>query len=118
MKKRDFISISVISIILIISLIIYFATNKKSNIAHVYLENEQILEISLDKNGIYEVEGKISKLQIEVKDGKIGIIENECYDKTCIKMGFINDSSRTIICVPNGIIIKVDNNSNGVDISI
>lgn len=116
MKKRDFILIGTILIVVLLSFVV-FLFNKKANYAHIYLNDTLVMSVSLDKDDEFFVNGNISKVKIKVKDGKIGIIENDCPDHTCINMGFINSSSRTIICVPNGITIKVDNH-DGVDISI
>lgn len=116
MKKRDFILIGTILIVVLLSFTI-FLFNKKANYAHIYLNDSLVMSVSLDDDNEYIIDGNICKVKILVKDGKIGIIENDCPDHTCINMGFINSSSRTIVCVPNGITIKVDNN-DGVDISI
>lgn len=116
MKKRDYIFITTLVIVVLLSFSM-FLFNKKSDYAHVYLNDEEIMTISLNEDKEYIVKGNISELKIKVLDGKIGIVENECPDHTCINMGFINSSSRTIVCIPNGITITVDNNE-GVDISI
>lgn len=117
MNKRDIILISSISIIIIAVLVIFLSVKNKGDIARVYLNNEEILEINLKENNTYIVNGNISEVKIEVKDNKIAITESGCSDHTCIRFGYIDDSSKTIICAPNGIFIKVDSTKD-VDISI
>lgn len=118
MKKRDIIVISIVCIASIMALIIFLTTGKTGNYAHVYLNENEILEIPLNKDMKYVVNGNLCEIEIEVKNGKIGIIKNDCPDHTCIRMGFINNSSRTIVCVPNGITIKVDKKSSKVDVAV
>ena len=53
---------------------------------------------------------------IEVKDKKIRVKRENSPRNICSKEGFIGDSSRTLICLPNKIIIKIvgDNEIDGV----
>lgn len=45
---------------------------------------------------------------IEVKDGAIGIISADCPDKTCVRTGFISRPGQICVCVPSGLIIKIE----------
>ncbi len=38
---------------------------------------------------------------ISVSDGKIGVTEADCTDKTCVNMGFTDNSAYPIICMPH-----------------
>lgn len=119
MKKHDFILIGIIlgiSLIILVTLLCFF--NKKAKYANVYLNGEVILQIDLSEDKKYVVNGNISEVEIEVKDGKIGIIDSDCHDHTCINMGFTNSTARTIICMPNGIYIKVIDSIDEVDVVI
>jgi len=60
-------------------------------------------EYSLMENKIYQVSGSLGITKIEVKDGRVRIIDSPCKNKTCIHQGWGNH----IICLPNDVIITV-----------
>lgn len=108
MKKRDFIVLGILILLIGISFLIVGLTNKKSNTAYVYLKGELVKKIDLSVDDEYEI---IEGFIVFVKDDKIGVKESCCDDETCIQMGTTNSSSKPIICAPNGIYIKVGDDS-------
>jgi len=113
MNKKD---ISLIIIVLIISLIgfLFLKVNKKEgNVANVYYENKVILSIDLnDKTErTYEVEGYNGIVSIKTLNGKVKVLEENSPKHLCSKQGFISNAYESIICLPNKIIIKIEDNS-------
>ena len=110
MKKKDLLIISGIVAVLAIA---NFITNqlkqqiKTENIVVVKYGNEVIFEFDITIDAIYEVEGKISKVIIEVKDEKYHVLEVGCPDQLCKKKGWISKGDpAAIICAPNHIVIE------------
>ena len=66
-----------------------------------------ILSVPLDIDSEYTVEGALGDVVLEVKDGKIRVKSENSPKNICSKEGYIGDSSRTLICLPNKIIIKI-----------
>ncbi|MCR4742940.1 MAG: NusG domain II-containing protein [Treponema sp.] len=60
-------------------------------------------EYSLSQDGIYQVGGRIGNTTIEIKDGKVRIIDSPCPNKTCVHQNWGN----LIICLPNNVIVSV-----------
>lgn len=56
----------------------------------------------LNKNAVYEVQGKNGITKIEVKDSQVRIIDSPCPNKTCIAMGFSN----VVVCLPNAVMVQ------------
>lgn len=46
---------------------------------------------------------------IEVRPGEIAVVEASCPDKVCINMGFIKNPSLPISCLPNKLVIQLEN---------
>lgn len=67
-------------------------------------------EYSLEKDATFFVEGPLGKTQIEIKDHKVRIIDSPCPNKTCIARGWSNP----IVCLPNQVIITLEN-KGGLD---
>lgn len=60
-------------------------------------------EYSLNKDGIYEVEGVIGITKFEIKNKQVRILESPCPNKTCVNLGWSNP----LICLPNKVVISV-----------
>lgn len=115
MNKKDIILIIVLIVFSIISL--PFISNRKSNKATVYYKNNAILNIDLTLNKNYEVKGTKGIVKIIVKNNKIKV-ENENSPKhLCSKQGYISKSYETIVCLPNEIVIKIEDN-NDIDAKV
>lgn len=80
----------------------------KGNYAHVYRDSEEILVIDLKKDGIYEVEGAISKMNIKVSNGFIEVEYSGCKNQICVNHKAVCNINSSIICLPNKIEIRVE----------
>lgn len=105
LKKRfvDFIIIIAI-IIIILALFIIFDSKETSSIAHVYIKNSEVLTIDL--NGGDE-SFEFEHYTIELRNHKVGIVENDCPHNDCVKIGFSDSSNKPIICAYYQILIIV-----------
>jgi hypothetical protein len=114
MNKYDkrLIIILLLFIIILLSLKLIFKSN--SNYAYVYYKNEVILEIDLRINKEYIVDGYNGEVLIEVKDKKIRVEKETSPLHICSKQGYVSDNT-PIICLPNKIIIKIENKDNNLD---
>lgn len=116
MNKSDF-KLIVLLLIIIGGIFIFIGvTKKEGSIAEVYYEDEMVLSIDLNINKEYIIDGELGDVVLEVKDNKIRVKEENSPKHICSKEGFIGDSSRTLICLPNKIIVKIvgDNEIDGV----
>ena len=110
MNKNDLILIICILIISLILILVTNINNIKGNTASVYYDNKLIEEIDLNIDKEYDVEGLNGNVHIVVKDKKIKVENENSPLHLCSKQGFIQNTSDTIICLPNKIIIKINNN--------
>ena len=111
MNKND-IKLVLILLFIILSFFIYKSINNSENkIAKVYYDDKLIKTISLDKDELYTVKGYNGEVVIEVKNNKIRVIEETSEKNLCSKQGY----GDIIVCLPNKIIIKVENDDNKLD---
>ena len=110
MNKNDIrLVLSLFIFVVLIFLFIYF-NKEDGTIAEVYYEDDLILTIDLNIDNEYVVEGELGDVVIEVVNGMVRVKEENSPLHICSKEGFIGDSSRTLICLPNKIIIKITSN--------
>jgi len=77
----------------------------QSKSAIVYQENVKLAEINMAKDGIIPILG--GKMQIEVSKGRIRVLDLDCPQRTCVKMGWIQSKGQTIVCMPNHVLIEI-----------
>ncbi len=104
MKKRDFILIiTVISISIILSLLLFFNT-KKGNTAVIYVNGEKYCEADILKDSEINIFDTNTAV---IENGEIYMKSSTCPDKLCIRQGKISNNSKKIICLPNKVVIEV-----------
>lgn len=121
MKKGDFIVIAVI-LLLSIFCALPFLAHKDGNVAIATISQNGKVIYTIDLNDAdnqgktFTISGKFTN-KILVEDGKIAVVSSDCPDKSCIKCGAINSSQRVISCLPNQLIITVEQSAkNDVDV--
>ena len=114
MKKKDFILIGIILLIIIASFILVGALSKDGAYVVVRVDGEQVAKYSLQEDGEYQLNGGSNLLRIE--QGKAYLIYADCKDKLCVKHGKIDKSGQTITCLPNRLTITVYESDVKVDL--
>lgn len=88
--------------------------------ATISVSGNRVKLLYLDSNGIFEFtfNGKIG--YVEVSDKKIRMIEMDkltCPEGVCSETGWIGKNYETIVCLPNRIVVSVENAASDIDIS-
>lgn len=112
MNKSDIKLLIILSIVIISIFFVINITKKGGTIAEVYYEDELVLTIDLNIDKEYIVDGELGDVVLEVKNKQIRVKEENSPKHICSKEGFIGDSSRTLICLPNKIIVKIVGEAN------
>lgn len=115
MNKYDVKLVSILIFIIVIIFIFINIIKEDGNVAEVYYEDELVLTIDLNIDGEYVVDGYLGDVFLEVKDKKIRVTEENSPKHICSKEGFIGDSFRILVCLPNKVIVKIVENSEELD---
>lgn len=111
MNKNDLKLVLVVIFVIVILFLILNLFSNNSKKAYVYYDSDIILEIDLKVDDNYTVEGFNGKIEIEVKDGKIRVIEEKSDRHICSNQGYISKSYETIVCLPNKVVITIDDDN-------
>lgn len=111
MNKHDLKLIGILIFILVIIfgvLLLFGDDNKKQ--ALVYYENDLVLTIDLSLMGEneYKVMGYNGEMIIKTQNNKIKVEEENSPLHLCSKQGWIENNYEVIVCLPNKIVIKID----------
>ena len=90
------------------------AKSEPAAYARIYLQGELIRTVSLAEDQIFTVEGAYCNT-VEVRDGKIAICRSDCPGEDCVACGWLDGTGRSIVCLPNGLEIRVVGARDDVD---
>lgn len=110
-RKLLFFIVIIVFLSLVCILFMLLTTDSENKKASIYLNNElyrtvNLSDLSIDDEFIIETECGFNR--IKVRNGMICVSEADCPDKTCVKTGWTNSSSRPVICIPHRLEIVVD----------
>ena len=106
--KRNDIKLIIIILMVVIIMLILFNKDKSNSKIVVYYENKVIKEIEPDIDGTYTVKGALGDIVLEVKEQKVRVKEETSPLHLCSKQGFISSDMMPIICLPNKIVVKFE----------
>lgn len=84
--------------------------------AYIYSDNKLIKSVSLSIDDEFEIKNEDNYNIIRVRDGKISVIEADCRNQICVRQGEIDSDLFPIVCVPNGLVIRVSSYDSQSDI--
>lgn len=71
------------------------------------------LSTTKDQTIDIEYDGRINTVQIE--NGKIRVLDADCPDHTCVRMGWLESGTLPIVCLPNHLIIQFVDTDESID---
>ena len=79
----------------------------KGKAALIQMDNSIEYEVDLKKDQIIDLKEFSPAVRVQVTKGTIRVIQNDCEQKICIKMGAISEPGQMIVCVPKKILIFI-----------
>ena len=118
--RNDLIVIISLLLVAIISLVCVLCFRTKDNlVAKIYVQTVVVETIDLSKkqDNDYFIHGLNGDLHVHTHDGKIAVVESNCPHQDCVKMGYVGETNRPIICAYNAVYITINGQSpNDVEI--
>lgn len=104
-KRADIIVFSVLVLALIFALLIITVSKDFGSYVLVSVDGQTVEQFPLNKDGEYIVNGGTNT--VVVKDSKVWVTDASCPDKLCEKMGAVQYSGQSIICLPNKLTVEI-----------
>lgn len=108
LKKADKILIVMLMILSAVLLIPLFRNAPQSELAKVYVKDQEVLSIDLSQDALYSVEGTNGEVKIEVSDHQIRVTQENSPHHLCSKQGFVSDPNTPIVCLPNETVVRIE----------
>jgi hypothetical protein len=83
----------------------------------VSADGERVAEVPLDGEGIeLVVQGYQGESFIEIREGRVRMVDSACPDKLCVRTGWISRPGQSIICLPNRVVIEIKGGRGDIDV--
>ena len=105
----------VLSILSVLIIFIIRSAKTVGKTASIYSKNRLVRTVSLDNDDKFTIKNGDSYNIIRIKDGKISVVESDCKNQICVHQGEIDSSLLPIVCVPNGLVIRVRDGEQDID---
>lgn len=112
-QKGDMIAVAGVLLLAALVLLL-FLPGERAAYAEVYRNGELIKTVSLAQAQEFTVSGKYTNT-VSVRDGRIAVTGSDCPGEDCVSCGWLDSAGRSIVCLPNGLEIRVVADGNGVD---
>lgn len=80
--------------------------------ASVKVKNEEVLRIPMTEDKDYSVDGTLGPVNIEVKDGRLRVTQENSPHHYCSKQGWVSDPKIPVVCLPNETVIQIEGSSD------
>ena len=118
MNKSDY-KLIFITLLLGLSfiLLLNLYNNDEDKWAYIYYQNELVkrIDLSIDENREYVIEGYNGDVVIESKNNMVRVKDEISPLNICSKQGWVSSSYAVIVCLPNQVIIEIETISNDLD---
>lgn len=83
------------------------AAGERAARAEVAVDGAVVAALDLARDGVSEIVGKLGVTRIEVRGGRGRVIFSPCPRQACRHGGWIDAAGEMLVCVPNGIVIRI-----------
>lgn len=118
--KKDIIAVGIMILLGLIVLLVVMLTQKKGEMVTVDVSGQRIVAFPLEEEREYVIQGANGGTNtLIIKDGYAWLKDASCPDGLCIHMGKIHNSSQSIICLPNEVVVGIDSDvTTDIDIIV
>lgn len=113
-QKWDILIIAVVLLLAVAVFLLFIPRNETGAYAEIYQDGKLIKTLSLAEDQQLTISGNHYST-IAVRDGKIAIVSSTCPGEDCVACGWIGTVGRSIVCLPNGLEIRIVGENSDVD---
>lgn len=112
--KWDAFAVAGILLLAVLIFLLFLPGESAAACAEVYQNGRLIKRVSLAEDQEFSVGGSYTNT-VTVRDGKIAVTGSDCPGEDCVSCGWLSSAGRSVVCLPNGLEIRVVAENSGVD---
>lgn len=114
-RKGDMVAVLIVALLAVLVAVCFLPKGSSDAVvAEVYQNGELVETLPLTEDASLVITGTYSNT-ITVEEGKIAITASDCPGEDCVHSGAIHTSGRSIVCLPNGVEVRVVRAQSDVD---
>lgn len=114
-QKGDFLAIGAVLLLAAAVFALFLPKKNPGEVtAEIYLRGQCIRRLPLTRDQEFTVTGDYTNT-ITVSGGKIAVTDSDCPGRDCVSCGWAGSAGRSIVCLPNGLEIRIVGGSSEVD---
>ena len=114
-QKGDMLAVALVVLLAVVTVLCFLPKGENTAcVAEVYRDGELVKTLELEKDQTLDIDGKYHNT-VTVSGGKVAITASDCPGEDCVHSGAIQASGRSIVCLPNGVEVRVVGASADVD---
>ncbi|NPV39433.1 hypothetical protein BREVNS_1713 [Brevinematales bacterium NS] len=104
-KKGDVVSLFLVGMFLV-GLVLAGWSGKRGSYVEIRVEGRRY-RYPLDEERVFEWQSSHGRGKVEIKGGKVRMLESTCRDQICVKKGWIFRTGDAILCMPNHVVVEI-----------
>jgi len=114
-RKGDMVAVLIVALLAVLVAVCFLPKGSSDAVvAEVYQNGELVETLPMTEDTSLVITGTYSNT-ITVEEGKIAITASDCPGEDCVHSGAIHTSGRSIVCLPNGVEVRVVSAQSDVD---
>ena len=108
-QKRDWIAIILVVVLALGIGLMFLPFSGESDgdcVVQIYQDGELLRELALSAVETLTIDGKYENT-VSVRDGEVSITHSTCPGEDCVHSGAISKAGRSLVCLPNGLEIRI-----------
>jgi hypothetical protein len=79
----------------------------EGNTVLIAVDGKEFGRYALDEDKTIEINTGTQHNVVVIKDGMVSMAESDCTNQVCVHTGAISNSSQSIICLPNKVVVQI-----------
>ena len=114
-RSGDLLAVALVILLIVFTTVVFLPKDTaQPQQAEIYQNGQLVKTVSLNQSQEFTIVGNYCNT-ITVCDGSISITASDCPGADCVHSGAIRTSGRSIVCLPNGVEIRITADSADVD---
>ena len=113
-RKGDWLAVALVLVLAVSVMLCFLPQKGNAAVAQIYLKGELVKTVGLDKDQTFVITDQYTN-EITVRDGRIAVTASDCPGQDCVHSGSIHNAGRILVCLPNGVEIRVLSEESDVD---
>ena len=113
-QKGDCLAVAAVVLLAIVVGLLFLPRSSEGATVEIYHGGVLVKTIPLSAQEEFTLAGDYTNV-IRVADGRVAIISSDCPGMDCVHSGAISSPGRSLVCLPNGVEVRIVGRSGDVD---